>query len=198
MKCIGLLIILLTSVCIKAQDFDNDNYEYHVLDLLSINDTHLKYILEMYQYWEMEMPYYPDYIIIIEFKDNVNYTKKEKNTVSLLIRSTDVKDLRYEKYSGFLYTHELRKEKRLVLVKYEYPDSNRNNIMRLGDRTLSNYKISRTGLFELTGKTNLARFRKAKYGEIVKSDNAYSSCVFEYNIQTKAFKFIWREFFLGR
>ena len=43
MKCImPLLVILLISVCTKAQDFNDANYEYHTLDSLSIKNTDLK------------------------------------------------------------------------------------------------------------------------------------------------------------
>ena len=81
---------------------------------------------------------------------------------------------------------------------FEMFDSNSDKVMQLGNRILYNYKVSRTDLLELTGKTNLARFRKAKYSEIVKSNNAYTSCVFEYNIDKKTFKFLWKQFHLGR
>ena len=192
------VLILLISVCAKAQDFDDNNYEYHLLDLLSIKNTDFEHIIKMYQYWEMEMPYYPNYIIIIEFKDNANGMKKENNTVYLQIRSTDVKIVRYDEFCGFFYTYEKRSSRRLVLVKYENSNSNSDKVMQLGNRILYNYKVSRTDLLELTGKTNLARFRKAKYSEIVKSNNAYTSCVFEYNIDKKTFKFLWKQFHLGR
>lgn len=98
----------------------------------------------------------------------------------------------------FFYVYETWESKRLVLVKYENNDSNSNNISKLGDRTMSIYKILRTGLLELTGETRLARFRRAKCGEDKKQDRTYSSCVFEYNMDTKMFKFLWRQFYLGR
>ena len=200
MKCImPLLVILLISVCTKAQDFNDANYEYHTLDSLSIKNTDLKNILTKYQYCEMEMPYYPDYIIIIKFKDNNNKKKKGRNSdVYLQIESINVRDLKFEEFCGFFYVYETWESKRLVLVKYENNDSNSNNISKLGDRTMSIYKILRTGLLELTGETRLARFRRAKYGEDKKQDRTYSSCVFEYNMDTKMFKFLWRQFYLGR
>lgn len=200
MKCImPLLVILLISVCTKAQDFNDANYEYHTLDSLSIKNTDLKNILTRYQYCEMEMPYYPDYIIIIKFKDNNDDSKKGRNSdVYLQIESINVRDLKFEEFCGFFYVYETWESKRLVLVKYENNDSNSNNISKLGDRTMSIYKILRTGLLELTGETRLARFRRAKYGEDKKQDSTYSSCVFEYNMDTKMFKFLWRQFYLGR
>lgn len=200
MKCImPLLVILLISVCTKAQDFNDANYEYHTLDSLSIKNTDLKNILTRYQYCEMEMPYYPDYIIIIKFKDNNDDSKKGRNSdVYLQIESINVRDLKFEEFCGFFYVYETWESKRLVLVKYENNDSNSNNISKLGDRTMSIYKILRTGLLELTGETRLARFRRAKYGEDKKQDRTYSSCVFEYNMDTKMFKFLWRQFYLGR
>lgn len=200
MKCImPLLVILLISVCTKAQDFNDANYEYHTLDSLSIKNTDLKNILTRYQYCEMEMPYYPDYIIIIKFKDNNDDSKKGRNSdVYLQIESINVRDLKFEEFCGFFYVYETWDSKRLVLVKYENNDSNSNNISKLGDRTMSIYKILRTGLLELTGETRLARFRRAKYGEDKKQDSTYSSCVFEYNMDTKMFKFLWRQFYLGR
>lgn len=200
MKCImPLLVILLISVCTKAQDFNDANYEYHTLDSLSIKNTDLKNILTKYQYCEMEMPYYPDYIIIIKFKDNNDDSKKGRNSdVYLQIESINVRDLKFEEFCGFFYVYETWESKRLVLVKYENNDSNSNNISKLGDRTMSIYKILRTGLLELTGETRLARFRREKYGEDKKQDRTYSSCVFEYNMDTKMFKFLWRQFYLGR
>lgn len=200
MKCImPLLVILLISVCTKAQDFNDANYEYHTLDSLSIKNTDLKNIQTKYQYCEMEMPYYPDYIIIIKFKDNNDDSKKGRNSdVYLQIESINVRDLKFEEFCGFFYVYETWESKRLVLVKYENNDSNSNNISKLGDRTMSIYKILRTGLLELTGETRLARFRRAKYGEDKKQDRTYSSCVFEYNMDTKMFKFLWRQFYLGR
>lgn len=200
MKCImPLLVILLISVCTKAQDFNDANYEYHTLDSLSIKNTDLKNILTKYQYCEMEMPYYPDYIIIIKFKDNNDDSKKGRSSdVYLQIESINVRDLKFEEFCGFFYVYETWESKRLVLVKYENNDSNSNNISKLGDRTMSIYKILRTGLLELTGETRLARFRRAKYGEDKKQDRTYSSCVFEYNMDTKMFKFLWRQFYLGR
>ena len=147
----------------------------------------------------MEMPYYPDYIIIIKFKDNNDDSKKGRNSdVYLQIESINVRDLKFEEFCGFFYVYETWESKRLVLVKYENNDSNSNNISKLGDRTMSIYKILRTGLLELTGETRLARFRRAKYGEDKKQDRTYSSCVFEYNMDTKMFKFLWRQFYLGR
>ena len=127
MKCImPLLVILLISVCTKAQDFNDANYEYHTLDSLSIKNTDLKNILTKYQYCEMEMPYYPDYIIIIKFKDNNDDSKKGRNSdVYLQIESINVRDLKFEEFCGFFYVYETWESKRLVLVKYENNDFNK-------------------------------------------------------------------------
>ncbi len=182
---------------IKAQTEAGD-YEYYTLELLTIKNKSIEDILYRYVLWWEQNISDADCIIIMELSHNnfdSNFTETKAKNYYLRIRSISDSNVKYDGFSGFFY-YKVWDERFLVLVKYT--DGKKDGIMQMGNHMLQNYEISRTGLFECTGKTNQARFHRTRQGKITHPDRSRTSCVFEYNMDTKMFKFLWRQFYLGR